>query len=79
MSSYQVPETTSERISDFDNLFEEFKREYMLLTEKQKKVSGHRARKALLSMAKLTRHLRKDIQDSLGTINKTETKEKSEE
>ena len=79
MASYQVPETASERITDFDKLFGEFKTEYKLFTEKQKKVSGHRARKALLSIAKLTRYLRKDVQDAFGTISKTDKKEKPEE
>lgn len=72
MASYDVPKTPAERISDFDKLFAEFKLEYSLLTEKQKKVSGHRARKALLSIAKLTRFIRKDIQDVLPTISKNE-------
>lgn len=62
MASYKVPETSEERISDLDKLFEEFKVEYSRFVEKQKKVSGHRARKALLSISKLTRFVRKDIQ-----------------
>lgn len=75
MASYKVPETSAERISDFDKLFTEFKLEYSLLTEKQKKVSGHRARKALLSISKLTRFIRKDIQDALSTISKSDKEE----
>lgn len=70
MASYEVPNTASERISDFDKLVDEFKLEYSLLTEKQKKVAGHRARKALLSISKLTRSLRKDVQDVLETVSK---------
>jgi len=75
MASYKVPETSTERISDFTKLFDEFKLEYSLLTEKQKKVSGHRARKALLSISKLTRFIRKDIQDIILMISKEQKKE----
>lgn len=77
MATYNVPETATERVSDFQKLYDEFKLEYSLFTEKQKKVSGHRARKALLSMAKLTRSIRKDIQDILVTVPKTDKKEKN--
>lgn len=70
MAHYNVPEKSSERISDFDRLYEEFKVEYVLLTEKNKKVSGHRARKALLCISKLSRIIRKDIQDIIPTIKK---------
>lgn len=70
MASYEVPATAEERISDFGKLFDEFKLEHSLLIEKQKKVSGHRARKALLSISKLTRFVRKDIQDVLATLSK---------
>jgi len=71
MAHYIVPEKSSERISDFDKLYNEFKAEYMLLTEKNKKVSGHRARKALLCISKLSRVIRKDIQDIIPTIKKS--------
>lgn len=72
MTCYKVPETAEERISDFNRLFEEFKQERSIFVEKQKKVSGHRARKALLSIAKLSRFIRKDFQDVLRTLTKTE-------
>ena len=78
MSSYLVPSTAEERISDFNKCIEEFKAEYALLTEKQKKVSGHRARKSLLSISKLTRFIRKDIQDTISTISKSGNDEKAE-
>lgn len=61
--SYQVPATAEERIAALNAQVEEFKTEYAILTEKQKKVSAHRARKALLNIAKLTRVIRKDIQE----------------
>ena len=77
MSSYVVPATAAERISDFNKLIDEFKLEYSLLTEKQKKVSGHRARKALLSISKLTRFVRKDIQETIAAISKTDKEAKS--
>jgi hypothetical protein len=76
MASYKVPATPAERIADFDKLVTEFKLEYGLLTEKQKKVSGHRARKALLSIAKLSRFVRKDIQEIIPAISKGEKEPK---
>jgi hypothetical protein len=78
MSSYIVPSTAAERISDFNKLIDEFKLEYALLTEKQKKVSGHRARKALLSISKLTRFVRKDIQEAIAAISKSDKAAKAE-
>jgi hypothetical protein len=72
MATYKIPETANERISDFDRLILEFKHDYKLFIEKQKKVSGHRARKSLLSLSKLTRFIRKDIYDILQAMPKTE-------
>lgn len=63
MAGYNVPATAAERLADFNTIVEEFKAEYALLTEKQKKVSGHRARKSLLNISKLTRIMRKDVQE----------------
>jgi len=71
--SYQVPNTFQERISEFNVLVDEFKQELVLLTEKQKKVSGARARKALLSISKLTRVLRKDIAEIVANMSKSNT------
>jgi hypothetical protein len=68
MSSYSVPSTAKERLDDFNRLIQEFNEEHTLLTEKQKKVAGHRARKALLSISKLTRFIRKDIQVTLESL-----------
>jgi hypothetical protein len=65
MACYKIPATIEERLRDFYAFVEEFKQEYTLLIEKQKKVSGSRSRKCLLSISKLTRFLRKDIQDYL--------------
>jgi hypothetical protein len=68
--SYQVPATADERVSALNAQVEEFKTEYAILTEKQKKVSAHRARKALLNIAKLTRVIRKDIQEYAAKLTK---------
>jgi len=74
MAGYNVPATAAERLVDFTAIVEEFKNEYALLTEKQKKVSGHRARKSLLNISKLTRVMRKDVQDVI--VSLSEKKEK---
>ena len=70
MANYTVPETTEERINDLNKLIDEFKEEYSLFVEKQKKASGHRARKALLSITKLARFVRKDLQSSIASLQK---------
>ena len=75
MASYVVPATAEERIKAFNDLVDEFKVEYVDLTEKQKKVAAYRSRKALLSIAKLTRFLRKDIQDIAETMSRKKGKE----
>ena len=71
MSSYQVPKTADERIADFAKVINDFNLDYAEFKAKQRKVSGHRARKALLSIAKLTRFIRKDIQADILTIKKS--------
>jgi hypothetical protein len=63
--SYDVPGTADERMSEFTKYCDEFKAEFTEFKDKQKKVSGHRARKALLNIAKLTRFIRKDVQASI--------------
>jgi len=70
MASYDVPKTAEERMSEFTRICDEFKQEYSLFKDRQKKVSGHRARKALLCIAKLTRFVRKDIQNDIAGAKK---------
>jgi hypothetical protein len=68
--SYQAPTTASERIKSFNEFVEEFRTEYVNLTEKRKKVSAYRSRKALLCIAKLTRFIRNDIKVYAETLSK---------
>ncbi len=73
MTKYIVPLTPDERIVDFNKFIDEFDFEYNLFINKQKKASGKRARKTLLLIAKLVRFIRKDIQNSLITMDKSVT------
>jgi hypothetical protein len=77
--SYQAPATAQERIKSFNEFVEEFKEEYANLTVKQKKVSAHRSRKALLCIAKLTRFIRNDIKIYAETLSKKSEKAASSE
>jgi hypothetical protein len=72
--TYQAPATAEERIKSFNVFIEEFKIEYANLTEKQKKVSANRARKALLCIAKLTKFIRQDVKVYANTISKKKEK-----
>jgi hypothetical protein len=67
--SYDVPGTADERLSEFTKYCDEFKTEYTEFKDKAKKVSGHRARKALLNIAKLTRFIRKDVQANIQALS----------
>lgn len=70
MAKYELPKTPAERLTDFNKLVGEFNEEYNSFTDKAKKVSAHRARKALLSISKLARFIRKDIQDAIIVASK---------
>ncbi|MDD5649344.1 MAG: hypothetical protein PHF86_02855 [Candidatus Nanoarchaeia archaeon] len=74
--AYQAPATASERLEGLGELYNEFTNEYGLLVQKNKKISGHRARKALLSITKLARIIRQDINEVIAEISKPEKKEK---
>lgn len=67
MAIYKAPETSEGRLKDFFELVDEFKTEFTTFVEKGKKTSAFRARKALLSISKLTKLIRKDIIDSIET------------
>jgi hypothetical protein len=65
MAIYKAPETSEGRLKDFFELVDEFKTEFATFVEKGKKASAFRARKALLSISKLTKLIRKDVSDSI--------------
>lgn len=54
----------SQAVQSLQNNFEAFQEEYAAFTEKNYKAAGTRARKALSEIGKLTKEIRKEIQDA---------------
>lgn len=54
----------SETKAKLDQEIENFQKDYAAFTEKGNKTAGTRARKALNELGKLTKELRKEIQES---------------
>ena len=70
MANYVIPATQQERLDSFVVMCNEFSAEYSEFKAKNKKISAYKARKALLNISKLTKSIRKDIQDSLDALKK---------
>ena len=54
----------SQAVQSLQNNFEAFQEDYAAFTDKGNKAAGTRARKALSEIGKLTKEIRKEIQDA---------------
>lgn len=64
-----VSQEITQGFCEYSHLFNDFAANVSILTYKKTKVAGYRARKALLSMAKLSRTLRKDIKSYIDLLS----------
>jgi uncharacterized HAD superfamily protein len=77
MSAYQVPNTSDERKADLNKYLEIYTQEYKEFKEKGKKVCGSRAKKSLTVVKKLITGVRRDIQEEIDTLKKSEKQDSS--